>query len=190
MIDDFIFDPCVVVLETICTAFLMTFVLLLSCLFTVCKSLCERCYINNMYLLTNRKWDAHHFTNATLLELCRQTPGLREYVCHNVSLRRQQSIPASHLYVFCAYLEAEQESRKCFLQRFFDMLPAPYDFDTSRLCAEPGPLLMDAVERLSACEVEDGGWPAALGYLLRVLDFMVGLSSGLEEGEGEARLGD
>ncbi|KAK1891891.1 putative stereocilin-like protein [Dissostichus eleginoides] len=104
-------------------------------------------------------WAVHHFTNSTLLEL---------------------------------YLQAELEGRKCLLQRFFEMLPAPYEFDTSQLCVDPAPLLVEALHKLSVCEVEGGeqeGFLVALGYVLRVLDFMVGLSSGLDEGEREARQG-
>ncbi|KAK5935218.1 hypothetical protein CgunFtcFv8_020600 [Champsocephalus gunnari] len=104
-------------------------------------------------------WAVHHFTNSTLLEL---------------------------------YLQAEMEGRKCLLQRFFEMLPAPYEFDTSQLCVDPAPLLVEALHKLSVCEVELGeqeGFLVALGYVLRVLDFMVGLSSGLDEGEREARQG-
>lgn len=72
------------------------------------------------------------------------------------------------------------------------MLPAPYEFDTSQLCVDPAPLLLEAVHKLSVCGVEGGereGFLVLLGYVLRVLDFMVGLSSGLEEGENEARQG-
>ncbi|KAK5873907.1 hypothetical protein PBY51_018907 [Eleginops maclovinus] len=104
-------------------------------------------------------WAVHHFTNSTLMEL---------------------------------YLQAELEGRKCLLQRFFEMLPAPYEFDTSQLCVDPAPMLVEALHKLSVCEVEGGeqeGFLVALGYVLRVLDFMVGLSSGLDEGEREARQG-
>ena len=63
----------------------------------------------------------------------------------------------------------------------------------SQLCVDPGPLLVEVLQKLSVCELEDGGpgggWLGALGYVLRVLDFMVGVSAGLEEGEGEARQG-
>lgn len=72
------------------------------------------------------------------------------------------------------------------------MLPAPYEFDASQLCVDPAPLLLEAVHKLSACELEGGerqGLVVVLGYVLRVLDFMVGLSSGLDEGESEARQG-
>ncbi|XP_035483498.2 stereocilin [Scophthalmus maximus] len=139
-----------------------------------------------------REWAAHRFTNTTLLELCGQTPGLREYMCLNTSLYNQLLRSVPQFDDFCADLEAELEGRKCFLQRFFDMLPAPYEFDTSQLCVDPAPLLVDIFHKLSVCEVEGGereGFLVALGYVLRVLDFMVGLSSGLDEGEGEARKG-
>ncbi|KAF7659084.1 hypothetical protein LDENG_00003550, partial [Lucifuga dentata] len=131
-----------------------------------------------------KEWDMQRFTNSTLLELCRKTHGMKEYICQNSSLY--------HLSDFCADLQAELEGRKCFLQRFFDMLPAPYEFDTSQLCVNPAPLLMEVLHKLSVCEIEGGereGFLVVLGYVLRVLDFMIGLSSGLEEGEREARQG-
>ncbi|XP_019126041.2 stereocilin [Larimichthys crocea] len=139
-----------------------------------------------------REWAVHDFTNTTLLELCGQTHGLGEYICLNATLYYQllRSIP--QLADSCADLQAELEGRKCFLQRFFDMLPARYEFDTSQLCVDPAPLLMEVVHKLSVCEVEGGereGFLVVLGYVLRVLDFMVGLSSGLDEGEREARQG-
>ncbi|XP_071778934.1 stereocilin [Centroberyx gerrardi] len=139
-----------------------------------------------------RKWATHHFTNSTLLELCGHTHGLREYICQNASLYHQQLKSMPQFSDVCAYLEAELEGRKCLLQRFFDMLPAPYKFDTSQLCVNPAPLLVEVLHKLSVCEVEGGergGFLVVLSYVLRVLDFMVGLSSGLEEGEGEARQG-
>lgn len=139
-----------------------------------------------------REWAVHHFTNTTLLELCGQTHGLGEYICLNATLYYQllRSIP--QLADSCADLQAELEGRKCLLQRFFDMLPARYEFDTSQLCVDPAPLLIEVVHKLSVCEVEGGereGFLVVLGYVLRVLDFMVGLSSGLDEGEREARQG-
>uniref|UniRef100_A0A3Q2VYF0 Stereocilin n=1 Tax=Haplochromis burtoni TaxID=8153 RepID=A0A3Q2VYF0_HAPBU len=139
-----------------------------------------------------REWPVQHFTNFTLLEFCVQTRGLREYICLNDTLYYQLLRTNPQFADVCADLLAEQEDRKCFLQRFFDMLPAPYDFDTSQLCVDPAPLLMDVLHKLSVCEVEMGereGFLVALGYVLRVLDFMVGLSSGLDEGEREARQG-
>lgn len=139
-----------------------------------------------------RKWEVHHFTNATLLERCGQTHGLREHVCFNATLYSQLLETHPHAAAFCADLEAELEDKNCFLRRFFDMLPAPYEFDTSQLCVDLAPLLVEAVHKLSVCELEGGeheGFLVVLGYVLRVLDFMVGLSSGLDEGENEARQG-
>lgn len=139
-----------------------------------------------------RKWSLQYFTNATLLELCGSTEGLREYVCSNATLYRLLLPAYPQLSDLCVDLDVEQEDRKCFLQWFFDMLPAPYDFDTSQLCVSPAPLLVEALHRLSVCEVdggERGGWVGAVGYVLRVLDFVVGLSAGLDEGEGEVRQG-
>ncbi|XP_059202385.1 stereocilin [Centropristis striata] len=139
-----------------------------------------------------RVWALHHFTNSTLLELCGQTHGLGEYICLNATFYNQLLRSMPQLADFCADLQAELDARKCFLQRFFDMLPARYEFDTSQLCVDPAPLLMEALHKLSVCEVEGGereGFLVMLGYVLRVMDFMVGLSSGLDEGETEARQG-
>ncbi|XP_067342851.1 stereocilin [Channa argus] len=138
------------------------------------------------------EWDLHHFTNTSLLELCAQTHGLREHICLNATLYRQLLRLVPQFADVCADLQAELESRKCLLQRFFDMLPAPYELDTSQLCVDPAPLLADFLHKLSVCEVEGGereGFLVGLGYVLRVLDFMVGLSAGLDEGEREARQG-
>lgn len=139
-----------------------------------------------------RKWEAHHFSNSALLERCRQTGGLREHVCFNDTLYSQLLETHPQFAAFCADVEAETEDKNCLLRRFFDMLPAPYGFDTSQLCVDPAPLLLEAVRKLSVCEVEGGereGFLVVLGYVLRVLDLMVGLSSGLDEGENEARQG-
>lgn len=132
----------------------------------------------------------YDFTNSSLLALCGQTHGLREHVCRNATLHNQLVKSVPQLTDICA--EADVEAGKCLLQRIFDMLPAPYEFDTSQLCVDPAPLLADMVHKLSVCEVEgreSEGLLVMLGYVLRVLDFMVGLSSGLDEGEKEARQG-
>lgn len=133
----------------------------------------------------------HHFTDSTLLERCGQARGLKEHVCFNTTLYGQLLQARPHFAALCADLEAEIEGRNCLLQRLFDMLPAPYEFDTSQLCVDPAPLLLEAAHKLSVCEVEGGEREGfmVLGYVLRVLDSMVGLSSGLDEGESEARQG-
>ncbi|KAM7015042.1 stereocilin [Tautogolabrus adspersus] len=139
-----------------------------------------------------KEWDLHHFTNSTLLQLCGHTHGWREYICLNITLFDTLLRSMPQLADLCAELHAELEERKCFLQRFFDMLPARYEFDTSQLCVDPAPMLVDVLHKLSVCEVQGGereGFLLALGYVFRVLDFMVGLSSGLDEGEREARQG-
>lgn len=135
-----------------------------------------------------RHWDVRDFSNASLLAQCEQTHGLREYICLNATLHTQLVESAPQLADVCVDLDA----RKCLLQRIFDMLPAPYKFDTSQLCVDPAPLLAEAVHKLSVCEVEGSereGLLVMMGYVLRVLDFVIGLSSGLEEGEREARQG-
>ncbi|KAL7854456.1 hypothetical protein SRHO_G00166460 [Serrasalmus rhombeus] len=137
-------------------------------------------------------WTAEHFINSTMLELCGDTVGLRDYVCKNTSryllLVRKQPL----LLDYCnPNLEPKQNS-KCVLQQLFDMLPAPYDFDTSQLCVNPMPILQEVLQKLSLCEGvvdERVGWLATVSYVLRVLDFVVGLSAGLEEGEREVRQG-
>ncbi|KAM4743938.1 stereocilin [Anableps anableps] len=139
-----------------------------------------------------REWTVENFTNFTLMEFCGQTEGLREHMCLNASLYQQLVGLIPQFVDVCADLRAQQESNKCLLQRIFDMLPAPYEFDTSQLCVEPAPMLLDLIHKLSVCEMDVGeqeGFLVGLGYVLRVLDFVVGLSSGLDEGEREARQG-
>ncbi|CAL8383253.1 unnamed protein product [Arctogadus glacialis] len=136
-------------------------------------------------------WQPASFTNASLLESCGGPRGLRDYLCDPASLP-PQGPDEPDLDELCADGAPEPEPGPCFLQRFFQLLPAPYDFDSSQLCVDPGPLLLEALGRLGACQLDEGprgGWLGALGYALRVLDFMVGVSAGLEEGEGEARAG-
>uniref|UniRef100_A0A3B3YC65 Stereocilin LRR domain-containing protein n=1 Tax=Poecilia mexicana TaxID=48701 RepID=A0A3B3YC65_9TELE len=138
------------------------------------------------------EWTVEKFTNFTLLELCGETQGLREHMCLNATLYKQLVGLIPQFADVCSDLRAQQESNKCLLQRIFDMLPARYEFDTSQLCVETAPMLIDLIHKLSVCEVDVGereGFLVMLGYVLRVLDFVVGLSSGLDEGEREARQG-
>ncbi|KAI1889762.1 hypothetical protein AGOR_G00166270 [Albula goreensis] len=144
----------------------------------------ELCAYNN--------WALASFTNSTLLELCGGREGLRDHVCRNITLYHQLATNHHWLLDFCADPGAKPEGIKCFLQRVFDMLPAPYNFDTTQLCVNPGPFLLEALYRLSQCEGvvdERVGWLGTVSYVLRVLDFVVGLSAGLEEGESEVRQG-
>ncbi|KAK7913054.1 hypothetical protein WMY93_013265 [Mugilogobius chulae] len=139
-----------------------------------------------------RLWAVHHFLNSTLLEHCGHRHGLKEYICQNTSLLKRLVRSVPQFLDLCANFQAELEGRKCFLQRFFEMLPAPYEFDSAQLCVNPAPLMIEVAHKLSMCEVEGGeqeGFLVVLGYILRLLDFIVGLSSGLEEGEKEARQG-
>ncbi|XP_057704376.1 stereocilin-like [Corythoichthys intestinalis] len=139
-----------------------------------------------------KEWAVQMFLNVTILELCGQTHGLREHMCLNESLYHQLLKSMPRMFDFCADLREKVEDSKCLLQKFFDMLPAQYDLDTSQLCVNPAPLMLDVLHKLSVCQVEGGEnhwFLVTLGYVLRVLDFMVGISSGLDEGEGEARQG-
>ncbi|KAJ0056160.1 hypothetical protein NL108_003445, partial [Boleophthalmus pectinirostris] len=139
-----------------------------------------------------RQWAVHNFLNSTLLEHCAHIHGLKEYICQNTSLLQQLVGSVPPFLDLCANFQAELEGRKCFLQRFFEMLPAPYEFDSAQLCVNPAPLMIEMAHKLSMCEIEGGereGFLVVLGYVLRLLDFIVGLSSGLEEGEREARQG-
>lgn len=144
----------------------------------------EACNYNN--------WEPEAFANSTLLKLCGGREGLRDHICQNASLYLQL-VPTHHwLLDYCTDPGAVPEDGKCVLQQVFDMLPAPYDFDTSQLCVNPAPFLMEALYRLSQCGGavdERVGWLGAVSYVLRVLDFVVGLSAGLEEGESEVRQG-
>ncbi|XP_054626761.1 stereocilin [Dunckerocampus dactyliophorus] len=138
------------------------------------------------------EWAVQTFLNVTMLEVCGKTHGLREYMCLNASLYRQLLELMPRLSEFCADLQGEVQDGKCLLQRFFNMLPAQYEFDTSQLCVDPAQLMLEVLHKLTVCQVEGGenqGFFVMLGYVLRVLDFMVGLSSGLDEGEKEARQG-
>ncbi|XP_077374409.1 stereocilin isoform X2 [Festucalex cinctus] len=139
-----------------------------------------------------KEWAVETFLSATMLEACGRTHGLREHMCLNASLYNQLLNLIPSLSDFCADLQAEVDDSKCLIQRFFDMLPAQYEFDTTQLCVNPAPLMLDVLHKLSVCQVEGGEsqwFFVTLGYVLRVLDFVVGLSSGLDEGEGEARQG-
>ncbi|XP_072516145.1 stereocilin [Salminus brasiliensis] len=137
-------------------------------------------------------WTADHLTNATLLDLCGDAVGLRDYICKNTTrylmLVRRQPL----LLDYCNPNSDSKQGTRCVLQQLFDMLPAPYDFDTSQLCVNPMPILQEALHKLSLCEGvmdERVGWLATVSYVLRVLDFVVGLSAGLDEGEREVRQG-
>ncbi|XP_035274550.1 stereocilin [Anguilla anguilla] len=144
----------------------------------------EACNYNN--------WTPESFTNSTLLKFCGGREGLQNRICRNVTLYLQLVVTHHWLLDFCTDLGSKPDDTKCFLQRVFDMLPAPYDFDTSQLCVNPAPFLLEALYRLSQCEGavdERVGWLGTVSYVLRVLDFVVGLSAGLEEGESEVRQG-
>uniref|UniRef100_A0A8C5I2Y3 Stereocilin LRR domain-containing protein n=1 Tax=Gouania willdenowi TaxID=441366 RepID=A0A8C5I2Y3_GOUWI len=113
------------------------------------------------------------------------------HICLNVTLYQQVLRLMPQFADICTDLHAKQDTRKCFLQQVFDMLPAPYEFNTSQLCVDPN-LLVEIFHKLSVCEMEGGDhhrFLMTLGYVLRMLDIIVGLSAGLEEGEREARQG-
>ncbi|KAJ8247493.1 hypothetical protein GJAV_G00247040 [Gymnothorax javanicus] len=159
---------------------------------------CSRLLHNtsNIYLSAEacdyKNWTPETFTNSTFLKLCSGREGLRDHICHNATLYLQLVNIHHWLLDFCTDPGARPEDGKCFLQQIFDMLPAPYDFDTSQLCVNPAPFLLEALYRLSQCEGvvdERVGWLGTVSYILRVLDFVVGLSAGLDEGENEVRQG-
>lgn len=136
-------------------------------------------------------WKAEQFMNFTALELCSSTAGLKDSICKNTTLYLTLVLKLPSLLDYCLNSEETQDA-KCVLQKLFDMLPAPYDFDTSQLCVNPFPVLQEAIHKLTLCEGvmdERTGWLATVSYVLRVLDFVVGLSAGLEEGELEVRQG-
>ncbi|MGH0175776.1 UNVERIFIED_CONTAM: hypothetical protein FKN15_071527 [Acipenser sinensis] len=137
-----------------------------------------------------RSWPPGSFGNATLLEQCQGTEGLREHICRNTTFYHLLVTSHPWLLGYCADPEANPEDDRCFLHRIFDMLPSTYDFDSSQLCQNPAPYLLDAFYQLSQCEGavdERHGWIGSVNYVLRVVDFIVALSAGLEEGEREVR---
>ncbi|KTG07483.1 hypothetical protein cypCar_00006474 [Cyprinus carpio] len=134
-------------------------------------------------------WKAEHFINTTALEICSSKAGLKDYICKNATLYLTLVRKQPLLLDYCLNSE-EKQGTKCILQKLFDMLPAPYDFETSQLCVNPLPILQEAIHKLTLCEGvvdERTGWLATVSYVLRVLDFVVGLSAGLEEGQREVR---
>ncbi|XP_056599193.1 stereocilin [Triplophysa dalaica] len=136
-------------------------------------------------------WKIEHFINSTTSELCRTTDGLKDFICKNNTLYLMLVQQQPSFLEYCLNSNEKQDS-KCVLQQLFDMLPAPYDFDTSQLCVNPLPILQEAIHQLTLCEGvvdERTGWLATVSYVLQVLDYVVGLSEGLEEGEKEVRQG-
>lgn len=137
-------------------------------------------------------WTAEDFTNSDLLEVCRDTAGLRDYICKNMGLYVMLVPKQPILLDYCNSKSEVKQETQCVLQQLFNMLPAPYDFDTHQLCVNPLPILQEVVYKLNHCEGvvnERVGWLATVSYVLQVLDFVVGLSAGIEEGEREVRQG-
>ncbi|XP_027017151.2 stereocilin [Tachysurus fulvidraco] len=137
-------------------------------------------------------WTTEHFTNSDLLELCGDTAGLRDHICKNMSLYIMLVPKQPILLDYCNFNSEPKQETQCVLQQLFDMLPVPYNFDTHQLCINPIPIIQEAVYKLNHCEGvvdERVGWLATVSYVLQVLDFVVGLSAGLEEGEQEVRQG-
>ncbi|XP_058855169.1 stereocilin-like [Acipenser ruthenus] len=133
-----------------------------------------------------RSWPPGSFGNATLLEQCQGAEGLREHICRNTTFYHRLVTSHPWLLGYCADPEANPEDDRCFLHKIFDMLPATYDFDSSQLCQNPAPYLLDALYQLSQCEgavEERHGWIDSVNYVLRVVDFIVAL----KEGEREVR---
>ncbi|KAF5906160.1 stereocilin-like, partial [Clarias magur] len=137
-------------------------------------------------------WSAEHLANTDLLEHCGDTAGLRDYICKNISLYAMLVPKHPILLDYCNSKPELTQETQCVLQQLFNMLPAPYDFDTHQLCRNPIPILQEAIYKLNHCEGavdERVGWLATVSYVLQVLDFVVGLSTGLEEREREVRQG-
>ncbi|XP_053369543.1 stereocilin [Clarias gariepinus] len=137
-------------------------------------------------------WSAEHLANSDLLEHCGDTAGLRDYICKNISLYAMLVPKHPILLDYCNSKPELTQETQCILQQLFNMLPAPYDFDTNQLCRNPIPILQEAIYKLNHCEGavdERVGWLATVSYVLQVLDFVVGLSAGLEERDREVRQG-
>ncbi|KAK3533942.1 hypothetical protein QTP70_034944, partial [Hemibagrus guttatus] len=137
-------------------------------------------------------WTSEHFADPDLLAVCGDTAGLRDHICKNMSLYVMLVPKHPIILDYCNSNSEPKQETQCVLQQLFDMLPAPYDFDAHQLCINPFPILQEAVYKLNHCEGvvdERVGWLATVSYVLQVLDFVVGLSAGLEEGEREVRQG-
>ncbi|TRY92454.1 hypothetical protein DNTS_028161, partial [Danionella cerebrum] len=135
------------------------------------------------------KWTTEDFLNSS--SICMSKADLKDYICKNATLYFTLILKHPSLFNHCLNFD-EKPGSKCVLQKLFEMLPAPYDFDTSQLCVNPFPMLQDAIYKLTQCEGvvdERTGWLAMVTYVLRVLDFVVGLSAGLDDGETEVRQG-
>uniref|UniRef100_H3AWV5 Stereocilin n=1 Tax=Latimeria chalumnae TaxID=7897 RepID=H3AWV5_LATCH len=128
-------------------------------------------------------------SNASLVDTCKDAGDIdfKNSLCKSSSL--YQSLVTTYPWIvdYCAESSKNSsENEKCFLQKLVEMLPVPYNFDSSQLCVNPSTFLMEAFSQLTECEDESHSWILNVNYILRVLDFLLDFSS-LDEGGKEVR---
>eukprot|EP00062_Callorhinchus_milii_P002566 gi/632939193/ref/XP_007908121.1/ PREDICTED: stereocilin [Callorhinchus milii] len=138
-------------------------------------------------LCNYKTWSSTMFTNATLLEICKDwdDEGLKETICWNTTLFR--SVLQTHPWVlnYCSEFDKPQEE-KCFLQHLLDVLPIPFNFNTTQLCSNPTAFVIELLDRFSRCDDEAFGWISNANYILRVLEFVLDFS-GLDQSGKEVQ---
>ncbi|XP_039628988.1 stereocilin [Polypterus senegalus] len=137
-----------------------------------------------------RYWTPASFENATLLKHCWNNKGFRNYICHNDTIYYHLAPIHPWILGYCADPETNSGDERCFLQKIFDLLPIPYDFESSQLCQNPTPHLLEILYKLSECKGEVHelhNWIVNVNYILRLLDFIVSLPSGFDTGKREVR---
>uniref|UniRef100_A0A8C4TMK9 Stereocilin n=1 Tax=Erpetoichthys calabaricus TaxID=27687 RepID=A0A8C4TMK9_ERPCA len=118
------------------------------------------------------------------------TPGFRNYICHNDTIYYHLAPIHPWILRYCADPETNSGDERCFLQKIFDLLPIPYDFESSQLCQNPAPHLLEILYKLSECKGEVHelhNWIVNVNYILRLLDFILSLPSGFDTGKREVR---
>ncbi|XP_064421824.1 stereocilin [Latimeria chalumnae] len=136
-----------------------------------------------------KTWNFGAFRNASLVDTCKDAGDIdfKNSLCKSSSL--YQSLVTTYPWIvdYCAESSKNSsENEKCFLQKLVEMLPVPYNFDSSQLCVNPSTFLMEAFSQLTECEDESHSWILNVNYILRVLDFLLDFSS-LDEGGKEVR---
>uniref|UniRef100_A0A4W3HQF6 Stereocilin LRR domain-containing protein n=1 Tax=Callorhinchus milii TaxID=7868 RepID=A0A4W3HQF6_CALMI len=111
--------------------------------------------------------------------------GLKETICWNTTLFR--SVLQTHPWVlnYCSEFDKPQEE-KCFLQHLLDVLPIPFNFNTTQLCSNPTAFVIELLDRFSRCDDEAFGWISNANYILRVLEFVLDFS-GLDQSGKEVQ---